>query len=97
MRRIPYADMAMSERCARDILEVLEGGGKVPSNVVENLIVSTAVLIEHGIDLGDDADYLLGYLEAAYVRRELQLLPGFDEGAVFGATRLYEEIVQTGR
>lgn len=88
MQKIRYIDCAMNEYCADHILHNIETHIKVDDIDLENFLISLVYLTKNQIPIGPKASDLKHELYALYdyeqISRELQ--PGFDLGAVYGAT-----------
>lgn len=90
MRR---SDLIMNEYCSRKLLNYFENKDKLDSSILENFVISTAIILKSNGQLGPDAQLLASFLDNLYMRGVDKELPGFDKGAVFGVLEVVNHIV----
>lgn len=88
MQKIRYIDCVMNEYCADRILHNIEAHTKVDDIDLENFLISLVYLTKNQIPIGPKAADLKHELYALYNYEQIscELHPGFDLGAIYGAT-----------
>jgi hypothetical protein len=97
MQKIRHVDCAMNEYCADRILHGIETRTKVDDTDLENFLISLVYLTKNQIPIGPKASDLKHELYALYNYEQIsrKLHPGFDLGAVYGATnfvKIFQDI-----
>lgn len=86
-------DYIMAERTSETVLEKLQNNERIPFDIFSNLQTSIAYLMLSKSQVGNHVRSLYNYLQAMYGYQDADEIPGFQEGAVYGATKLYETIM----
>lgn len=97
MQKVRHIDYAMNEYCADRILSNIEAHTKVDNIDLENFLISLVYLTKNQIPIGPRASDLKHELYALYNYEQIsrKLHPGFDLGAVYGATsftKIFQDI-----
>ena len=83
-------DYEMLEVCSKIILEKLNKKESIPIDIFKNLKTSIAYAILNNMNLGPNAEELELYLNSLYTYDEINNLPGFDAGAIYGSIEIIE-------
>lgn len=87
-----HSDLIMNEYCSRKLLNCFENKDELDSSILENFVISTAIILKSNGQLGPDAQQLANFLDTLYMRGIDKELVGFDKGAVFGALEVINYI-----
>lgn len=93
--QINCVDYIMNEYCAKQISNSIEKQTKINEIDLENFLISMAHLLKMNLSIGPNALYLKQLLNALYAYQGIDSKPGFDLGAVYGATnfmKIFQDI-----
>lgn len=93
--QINCVDYIMNEYCAKQISNSIEKQTKVNKIDLENFLISMVYLLKMNLSIGPNALDLKNLLKALYVYQDMDSKPGFDLGAIYGATnfmKIFQDI-----
>jgi hypothetical protein len=87
-------DWYMLEYCSKELRMSMVDNLPVSRELSDNLIKAISFLIKNtDFDIGPEAQDFMGLLESLYARGDFDNSAYFDAGVVWGATKVYDDIM----
>ena len=87
-------DWYMLEYCSKELRMSMVDNISVSRELSDNLIKSISLLIKNeNYDIGPEAQDFMGLLESLYTREAFDNSAYFDAGVVWGAIKVYDDIM----